>query len=133
MFMGFRQINRSGAHGPYAKSLVGSAYENRQDREATRSTDARSSFSNFGTCVDIFAPGYGILSAWFSSNTATATLSGTSMASPHVAGVAALYKQANPSASATTIRNAIVNNASTNKITNVGTGSPNRLLYSLFF
>jgi subtilisin family serine protease len=100
---------------------------------STTTTDARSSFSNFGTCVDIFAPGSGILSAWFSSNTATATLSGTSMASPHVAGVAALYKQANPSASATTVRNAIVNNATTNKVTNAGTGSPNRLLYSLFF
>lgn len=100
---------------------------------STTSTDARSSFSNFGTCLDIFAPGSGILSAWFSSNTATATLSGTSMASPHVAGVAALYKQANPSASATTVRNAIVNNATTNVITNAGTGSPNRLLYSLFF
>lgn len=100
---------------------------------STTTTDARSSFSNFGTCLDIFAPGSGILSAWFSSDTATATLSGTSMASPHVAGVAALYKQANPSASATTVRNAIVNNATTNVITNAGTGSPNRLLYSLFF
>jgi subtilisin family serine protease len=100
---------------------------------STTTTDARSSFSNFGTCVDIFAPGSGILSAYFTSNTATATLSGTSMASPHVAGVAALYKQANPSASATTIRNAIVNSATTNVITNAGTGSPNRLLYSLFF
>jgi serine protease len=100
---------------------------------STTTTDARSSFSNFGTCLDIFAPGSGILSAWFSSDTATATLSGTSMASPHVAGVAALYKQANPSASATTVRNAIVNNATTNVVTNAGTGSPNRLLYSLFF
>ncbi|HEV8369055.1 MAG TPA: S8 family peptidase [Pyrinomonadaceae bacterium] len=100
---------------------------------STTTTDARSSFSNFGTCLDLFAPGSGILSAWFTSNTATATLSGTSMASPHVAGVAALYKQANPSASATTIRNAIVNNATTNVVTNAGTGSPNRLLYSLFF
>jgi len=100
---------------------------------STTSTDARSSFSNFGTCLDIFAPGSSILSAWFSSDTATATLSGTSMASPHVAGVAALYKQANPSASATTVRNAIVNNATTNVVTNAGTGSPNRLLYSLFF
>ena len=100
---------------------------------STTSTDARSSFSNIGTCLDIFAPGSGILSAWYTSNTATATLSGTSMASPHVAGVAALYKQANPSASSTTIRNAIVNNATVNVITNVGTGSPNRLLYSLFF
>lgn len=100
---------------------------------STTTTDARSSFSNFGTCLDLFAPGSGILSAWFSSNTATATLSGTSMASPHVAGVAALYKQANPSASSTTIRNAIVNNATTNVVTNPGSGSPNRLLYSLFF
>ena len=94
---------------------------------------ARSSFSNFGTCLDIFAPGSGILSAWFTSNTATATLSGTSMASPHVAGAAALYKQANPSASSTTIRNALVNNATTNVVGNPGTGSPNRLLYTLFF
>jgi subtilisin family serine protease len=100
---------------------------------STTSTDARSSFSNFGTCVDLFAPGSSIVSSWFSSNTATATLSGTSMASPHVAGVAALYKQANPSASSTTVRNAIVNNATTNVVTNAGTGSPNRLLYSLFF
>jgi subtilisin family serine protease len=100
---------------------------------STTTTDARSSFSNFGTCLDLFAPGSGILSAWATSNTATATLSGTSMASPHVAGVAALYKQANPSASASTVRNAIVNNATTNVVTNAGSGSPNRLLYSLFF
>ena len=100
---------------------------------STTSTDARSSFSNFGTCLDLFAPGSSILSAYYTSNTATATMSGTSMASPHVAGVAALYKQANPSASATTIRNAIVNNATTNVVTNAGSGSPNRLLYSLFF
>jgi subtilisin family serine protease len=100
---------------------------------STTSSDARSSFSNYGTCLDIFAPGSSILSAWYTSNTATATLSGTSMASPHVAGVAALYKQANPSASATTIRNAIVNNATTGVVSNAGSGSPNRLLYSLFF
>jgi subtilisin family serine protease len=100
---------------------------------STTTSDNRSSFSNFGTCLDLFAPGSGILSAWASSNTATATLSGTSMASPHVAGVAALYKQANPGASAVTVRNAIVNNATTNVVGNAGAGSPNRLLYSLFF
>jgi subtilisin family serine protease len=100
---------------------------------STTSTDARSSFSNIGTCLDLFAPGSSILSAWYTSTTATATLSGTSMASPHVAGVAALYKQANPSASPSTIRNAIVNNATTGVVTNAGTGSPNRLLYSRFF
>jgi subtilisin family serine protease len=94
---------------------------------------ARSSFSNFGVCLDIFAPGSSILSTYFSSDTATATLSGTSMASPHVAGVAALYKQFNPGASAATTRNAIVNGSTANVVTSAGSGSPNRLLYSLFF
>ncbi|HEX7313923.1 MAG TPA: S8 family peptidase [Pyrinomonadaceae bacterium] len=100
---------------------------------STTSTDARSSFSNWGTCVDIFAPGSSITSAWATSNTATATISGTSMASPHVAGVAALYLQGHTTASNATVRNAIVNGATTNVLTGIGTGSPNRLLYSLFF
>ena len=100
---------------------------------ATTSTDARASYSNFGTCVDIFAPGSSITSAWSTSNTATNTISGTSMASPHVAGAAALYLQANPGASNATVRNALVNNATTNVITGAGSGSPNRLLYTLFF
>lgn len=100
---------------------------------ATTSTDARASYSNFGTCVDIFAPGSSITSAWSTSNTATNTISGTSMASPHVAGAAALYLQANPGASNATVRNALVNNATANVITGAGTGSPNRLLYTLFF
>ncbi len=99
---------------------------------STTSTDARSSFSNIGTCVDIFAPGSSITSAWHTSTTATNTISGTSMATPHVCGVAALYVQSatdfSPSATWTAI-----NNASTlNKVTNAGTGSPNKLLYSLF-
>jgi subtilisin family serine protease len=94
---------------------------------------ARSSFSNFGVCLDIFAPGSSILSSYSTSDTATATLSGTSMASPHVAGVAALYKQFSPGASASTTRNAIVNGSTTGVVTSAGSGSPNRLLYSLFF
>ncbi len=98
---------------------------------ASTSTDTRASFSNFGTCVDIFAPGLNITSSWATSDTATNTISGTSMASPHVCGVSALYLQAHPGSSPATIRNAIVNGSTTNRLTGIGTGSPNRLLYSL--
>jgi subtilisin family serine protease len=98
---------------------------------ATTSSDARASYSNYGTCLDLFAPGSSITSAWYTSDSATNTISGTSMASPHVAGVAALYLQANPGASPSTVRNAIVNGATANVVTGAGSGSPNRLLYSL--
>jgi subtilisin family serine protease len=96
---------------------------------ATTSSDARSSFSNFGSVVDIFAPGSAILSAWRTSDTATATLSGTSMATPHVAGVAARYLQGNPTASAATVRNALVADATLNHLSGVPTGTANRLLF----
>ena len=99
---------------------------------ATTSTDARSSFSNFGTCVDIFAPGSSITSAWNTSDTATNTISGTSMATPHVTGAIALYLQTNPGASPVTVTQALVNNATTGHVSNPGSGSPNRLLYSIF-
>jgi subtilisin family serine protease len=98
---------------------------------SSTNTDARSSFSNIGSCLDLFAPGSSITSAWYTGNTATNTISGTSMATPHVAGVAALYLQGNPSASPATVSSAIVNGATANVLTNVGSGSPNRLLYSL--
>ena len=97
---------------------------------ATTSSDARASYSNYGSCLDLFAPGSSITSAWYTSNTATNTISGTSMATPHVAGVAALYLQSNASASPATVRNAIVNNATTGKVTSAGSGSPNRLLFT---
>lgn len=96
---------------------------------ATTRTDARSSFSNYGTCVDIFAPGSSITSAWSTSNTATSTINGTSMASPHVAGAAAVYLQGNPSASPATVASYLIGQATTGKVTSPGTGSPNRLLY----
>jgi subtilisin family serine protease len=98
---------------------------------STTRTDARSSFSNYGSCLDIFAPGSDITSAWHTGDAATSTISGTSMASPHVAGVAALYLQGNPSASPATVGNAIVSTATSNKVTSAGTGSPNKLLFSL--
>jgi subtilisin family serine protease len=97
---------------------------------ATEKTDARASYSNFGTCVDIFAPGSGILSSWYTSDTATNTISGTSMATPHVTGAAALVLQGNPAASPASVANTLITNATAGKVTNPGTGSPNRLLYS---
>jgi serine protease len=99
---------------------------------ASTSSDSRASFSNFGTCVDLFAPGQGITSAWMTNDTATNTISGTSMATPHVAGAAALYLSTHPGDDPATVNAALVNIATTSHLTGIGTGSPNRLLYSIF-
>ncbi|MCG5438852.1 S8 family serine peptidase, partial [Micromonospora foliorum] len=96
---------------------------------STTSSDARSSFSNVGTCLDIFAPGSSITSAWYNSNTATNTISGTSMATPHVVGAAALVASANPSWTPAQVRNQLVASATPNVVGNPGSGSPNLLLY----
>ncbi|XP_071947676.1 aqualysin-1-like [Antedon mediterranea] len=91
------------------------------------SYDDRSSFSNYGSCVDIFAPGSDITSTWHNSNSATNTISGTSMACPHVSGVAAVHLGNGYSASATSSK--IISDATADAVNNVGTGSPNLLLY----
>jgi subtilisin family serine protease len=91
--------------------------------------DARASFSNFGTCLDLFAPGASIVSAWRTSDTATRTASGTSMASPHVAGAAALVLSASPGLTPAQVTSELVDDATTGVVFNPGPGSPNRLLF----
>ena len=96
---------------------------------ATTSSDARASYSNYGSVVDLFAPGSSITSAWRTSDTATNTISGTSMASPHVAGAAALYLAGNPSATPAQVSSALTSSATTGVVTRPGSGAPTRLLY----
>ncbi|XP_011672062.1 uncharacterized protein LOC115918348 [Strongylocentrotus purpuratus] len=95
---------------------------------STTSTDARSSFSNYGNCVDVFAPGSSITSAWYTSNTATNTISGTSMACPHVAGALAIYGILNGNDGERAAA-ALVNEATSGVVGNPGWNSPNKLLY----
>lgn len=99
---------------------------------ATTSTDAKASYSNYGNCVNLFAPGSSITSAWYTSNTAINTISGTSMASPHVAGGAALFLEKNPGATAQQVYDAITTNSTKNKVTSSNTTN-NHLLYTLNF
>ncbi len=96
---------------------------------ATTSADARASYSNYGSCLDLFAPGSGITSAWYTSTTALATLSGTSMAAPHVAGIAARLWSGQPTASEPGVRAQIAADATTDAVASPGTGSPNRLAW----
>ncbi|MEU6857894.1 S8 family peptidase [Glycomyces sp. NPDC046736] len=96
---------------------------------ATDNTDTRAYFSNYGSCVDVFAPGVGITSAWHTSATATNTISGTSMASPHVAGAVAVYLGLNPGATTDDVAEWVTGNASEGRISDVQ-GSPNLLLYT---
>jgi subtilisin family serine protease len=96
---------------------------------ATDSTDRKASWSNYGSCVDWFAPGVSITSAWYTSSTATRTISGTSMATPHTAGVAALYLQSNPGASPATVRSTLYS-ATTKSIVTSSSTTNNHLLFT---
>ncbi|SDP48300.1 Serine protease, subtilisin family [Streptomyces sp. cf386] len=95
---------------------------------ATTSSDARASYSNYGSVLDIFAPGSSITAGWYTSDTATNTISGTSMATPHVAGAAAVYLASHTSATPAAVASALTSGATTSVVTSPGSGSPNRLL-----
>jgi subtilisin family serine protease len=101
---------------------------------ASTSSDRKASFSNWGKCMDWFAPGQDITSSWIGSDTATKTISGTSMASPHTAGVAALYLQGHPSASPASVQSALRSAATTKRISGlskfINPGTPNLLLFT---
>jgi subtilisin family serine protease len=98
---------------------------------AADSTDTKASWSNYGNCVDWFAPGVSITSSWFTGDTATNTISGTSMATPHVAGVAALYLQGSPTAAPVTVRDAL-SAKTTRAVVKSSKTTNNHLLFSDF-
>lgn len=98
---------------------------------STTSSDSRSSFSNYGNCLDIYAPGSSIKSAWYNSNSATNTISGTSMAAPHVAGAVALFLDETPSLSPPQIDTKLSQRSTKNTVSDAKSGSPNELLYTL--
>lgn len=98
---------------------------------SSTSGDSRSDFSNYGTCVSVFAPGSDITSAWYNSNSATKKISGTSMASPHVAGVAALYLASNASSTPAQVKAALLAGSVSGKVSDVK-GSPNLLINTGF-
>jgi len=94
---------------------------------ASEKTDAKASYSNWGTCVELYAPGSAIKSTFLGGT--TMSLSGTSMATPHVVGVGALYKATFGDAASATVSNWIMANSTTGVITGNGNGTPNRLLF----
>ena len=97
---------------------------------ATDQQDGRAGFSNAGSCLDLFAPGVGVTSAWIGSDSASNTISGTSMASPHVAGTVALRQQSDAAATPAQLTEGITAGASPDVVVSPGTGSPNRLLFT---
>jgi subtilisin family serine protease len=96
---------------------------------ASDTTDTRASFSNYGKCTNVFGPGVGVTSSWIGNPTATNTISGTSMASPHVAGIAAKLIAENPTLDQAAIKDLVIATASKDKIKNPGTATPNALAF----
>ena len=125
-------VTSAGNDNADACTHSGSKYKSRSSFMigSTTSSDARSSFSNYGSCVDLFAPGSSITAAYYGSNTGLTTMNGTSMASPMVAGVAAALRARYPSANAFQVMQSIVDSASANKLSSINSGSVNKLLYS---
>lgn len=99
---------------------------------ATDNLDARASFSNFGSCVDLFAPGNAIVSTYARSDSDVLAMSGSSMAAPHVTGTAALLLAVNPALTPADVRTLLGAAATNGTLTNLGTGSPNKLVYAPF-
>ncbi|MGY0236346.1 S8 family serine peptidase [Longispora urticae] len=131
---GFTYVAAAGNNGSDGCSFgPGGTVKETLDVGNSNATDNRSGTSNYGKCLDLFAPGENIYSAGISSNTAYANMTGTSMASPHVAGGAALYLQNHKTAAPAEVHAAVVNAATPGKIKNPGTGSPNLLLYTKDF
>lgn len=98
---------------------------------ASNRRDRRADFSNYGKCVDIFAPGEQIDSAWHTTNDASTSLSGTSMAAPFVTGVVAQYLSGHPDADPAIVARFLMKNSSQDKLRSIGSGSPNRLVFSV--
>ena len=131
----------AGNDGGFATDLLGasdacngspSRVPNALTVAATTNTDARASYSNRGPCVDIWAPGSNITSDWFTSTTATNTISGTSMATPHVVGVAALYLASVGNRTPAQVASALIAGSTPGKVTGGGSNTPNRLLFTAY-
>jgi len=126
----------SPARVPTAVTVGASFYQIQNGNPAAPAVEIRASFSNWGTCTTLFAPGQNIKAAWITNPTSTNTISGTSMASPHAAGVIAVrlghlvHEEEHSGRTPAEIKKFLIENAIPNRISNPGTGTPNLILFS---